>query len=257
MRSFLVIVAIVFVLAYAGACWFLHARQREMIYYGWATTAEAAGTDFELKRPGAVLRGWVVNPDEPAPILYFGGNAERVEANRSAFARLFPGRSVYLVAYRGYGASGGEPTEAALVDDALAVFDHVRSTHPEQPVSVIGRSLGSGVASQLAARRPVAALALVTPFDSMVSTAQSHYPVFPVDWLLTERYESAKALQDFRAPVLIVHAGRDDIVPEKNTRRLIDTLPAPTKVVRIATANHNDISTHPQFDAALSAFMAR
>ena len=255
MRSFLVIVAVLAVLAYAGACWFLHARQRQMIYYGWTTTADAAGTDFELKRPDAVLRGWVVNPGKPSPILYFGGNAERIEANRDAFAGMFPGRSVYLVAYRGYGASSGEPGEAALVGDALALFDNVQSVHPGQPVSVIGRSLGSGVASQLAAQRPVAALALVTPFDSMVSTAQSHYPVFPVAWLLTERYESAKALHDLRAPVLIVHGGRDDIVPEKNTLRLIEALPQPAKVVRIAAANHNDIAGYPEYTAALTAFM--
>ena len=254
MRSVLIIVAVLAVLAYAGACWFLHARQREMIYYGWTTTADAAGTDFELKRPDAVLRGWVVNPGKQAPILYFGGNAERIEANHDAFSRLFPGRSVYLVAYRGYGASSGEPGEEALVGDALALFDRVQSAHPGQPVSVIGRSLGSGVASQLAAQRPVAALALVTPFDSMVSTAQSHYPVFPVGLLLTERYESAKVLHAFRAPVLIVHGGRDDIVPEKNTLRLIEALPQPAKVVRIAAANHNDIAGYPEYAAALSAF---
>lgn len=257
MRSFLIIVAILAVLAYAGTCWFLHARQRQMIYYGGTTTADAAGTDFELKRPDAVLRGWMVNPGKPAPILYFGGNAERIEANRDALARMFPAHSVYLVAYRGYGASSGEPGEAALVGDALALFDHLQSVHPGQPVSVIGRSLGSGVASQLAAQRPVAALALVTPFDSMVSTAQSHYPVFPVSLLLTERYESAKVLHAFHAPVLIIHGGRDDIVPEKNTLRLIEALPQPAKVVRIAAADHNDISTHPEFGAALSGFMSR
>lgn len=255
MRSFLIIVAVLAVLAYAGACWFLHARQREMIYYGWATTVDAADTDFELKRPDAVLRGWVANPGKPAPILYFGGNAERIERNREAFARMFPGRSVYLVAYRGYGASSGEPGEAALVGDALALFDHVRSVHPGQPVSVIGRSLGSGVASQLAARRPVAALALVTPFDSMVATAQSHYPIFPVGWLLTERYDSAKALHDVRTPALIAHGGRDEIVPETNTKRLIEALPVPAKVVRIAAADHNDIGGYPEYAAALTAFM--
>ncbi len=255
MRNVLVIVAAMGVLAYAGACWFLHARQHAMIYYGWTTTTDAAGADFELERPDAVLRGWVVNPGKPAPILYFGGNAERIEQNRDAFAGMFPGRGVYLVAYRGYGASSGEPAEKALVGDALALFDRVQSLHPGQPVAVIGRSLGSGVASQLAAQRPVSALALVTPFDSMVSTAQSHYPLFPVSWLLTERYESAKALRGFRTPVLVVHAGRDDVVPEANTQGLIDALPATTKVVRIASADHNNIVFFPAYAEALTGFM--
>ena len=255
MRSFLIIVAVVAVLAYAGACWFLHTRQREMIYYGWATTADAAGTDFELKRPGAALRGWVVNRGQPDPILYFGGNAERIEANRDDFSRMFPGRSVYLIAYRGYGASTGEPSEAVLVPDALAVFDHVQQLHPDQRIAVIGRSLGSGIASQVAAQRPVERLALVTPFDSMVGAAKAHYPVFPVDWLLNERYESAKALRAFRKPILIVHGGRDDIVPEESTQRLIESLPRTPEIVRIGDADHNDITTHDGFERSLTTFM--
>ncbi len=257
MRSVLIVVAVLAMLAYAGACWFLHARQRQMIYYGWTTTADAAGTNFELKRPDAVLRGWVVNSGKPAPILYFGGNAERVEANRDALARMFPDRSVYLVAYRGYGASSGQPGETALVADALAVFDEVQRRHPGEGIGVIGRSLGSGIASQVAGQRPVERLALVTPFDSMVATAQSHYPMFPVSWLLAERYESTTALRAYRTPVLIVHGGRDEIVPEANTLRLIASLPAKPEVVRIAAADHNDISLHPEFDAALSGFMSR
>lgn len=256
MRSFLVIVAIVALLAYAGACWFLHAKQRELIYYGWTTIADATSTDFELKRPDATLRGWVVNRGHPDPILYFGGNAERIEANREAFARLFPGRSVYLVTYRGYGASTGEPSEAAIVSDALALFDDVRRLHPGQRIAVIGRSLGSGVASQLAAQRPVTRLALITPFDSMVGAAKAHYPIFPVDWLLDERYESDKALRTFDAPVLIVHAGRDEVVPEANTLRLVAALPKPPVAVRIANADHNDISAHPEFVSAVAAFFS-
>ena len=256
MRSFLAIVAIVVLLAYAGACWFLHAKQREMIYYGWTTTADVASTDFELKRADATLRGWKVNRGQPDPILYFGGNAERIEANREAFARWFPGRSVYLVAYRGYGASTGEPSEAALVSDALALFDETQRLHPGQGIAVIGRSLGSGIASQLAAQRPVARLALITPFDSMVATAKAHYPVFPVGWLLDERYESDKALKTFGAPVLIVHAGLDEVVPEANTVRLIAALSKPPTTVRIANADHNDISAHPEFESALSEFLS-
>jgi pimeloyl-ACP methyl ester carboxylesterase len=122
-------------------------------------------------------------------------------------------------------------------------------------VSAIGASLGSGVASQLAAQRPVERLALITPFDSMVATARAHYPLFPVNWLLDERYESDRALSGYRRPVLILHGGRDDIVPEANTLRLVSTLPAPPTVVRVPEAGHNDIDAHPQFAPALAAFM--
>ena len=255
MRIFLTIVALAFALLYLVGCWYLHAHQRELIYFGWATQAPIEGTDYALRRPDAILRGWVVNPDKPDPILYFGGNAESVEKNRDAFARLFPARSVYLVAYRGYGASDGAPSLEKIVPDALAIFDDVQRRHPGQRIAVFGRSLGTGVASQLAAQRPIEKLALVTPFDSMVATGQSHYPIFPVSWLLDERYESDRALTRFDKPVLIVRGGRDDVVPPANTLRLIAALPKPPQVVLIERAGHNDILDDPRSEAAIAAFL--
>lgn len=249
--------AVLAALGWLGLCWYLHANQRGMVYYGWATTADAAGTDIALARPGAMLRGWLVNPGKPDPILYFGGNAERIEGNRADFAWQFPGRSVYLLAYRGYGASDGQAHEAALVDDAVALFDHVRRRHPGQPIAVIGRSLGSGVASQLAARRPVERLALITPFDSLVGTARAHYPLVPVDWLMTERYDSAAALKAYRRPVLVLHAGLDTVVPEACTARLIAALPVAPRVLRFPAAGHDDIAGHAAYAAALSDFLQR
>jgi uncharacterized protein len=258
MRNALIMLAVALTLVYGGLCWFLHAKQRDLIYYGAFTRVTPSDGDFVLKRPDeTTLRGWVANPGKPDPILYFGGNAERVEVNREAFEQLFPERSVYLLAYRGFGASDGEPSEKVLIPDALAFFDDVQRRHRGQEIAVIGRSLGSGVASQVAAKRPVERLLLITPFDSMVGAAKSHYPVFPVDWLLNERYESSEALKNFDKPVLIVHGGRDDIVPEANTLRLIDALPVEPKVVRIASADHNDISNHDEFYAALFTFMKR
>ena len=103
----------------------------------------------------------------------------------------------------------------------------------------------------------MARLALITPFDSMIGAAEAHYPFLPVDWLLDERYESAKALRAFDNPVLIVHGGRDDVVPEICTKRLMAALRIPPNVVRIDEADHNDISLHPAFGEALSGFISR
>lgn len=255
MRVLLIVVAVLALLAYAGACGFLYSRQRELIYYGWATTVDARDTDYALRRPDATLRGWVVNPDAGAPLLYFGGNAERVEQNREDFARLFPGRSLYFLAYRGYGASDGVPSQDALVADAVAFFDDVQARHPGQPIDVVARSLGTGIASQLAARRPLARLVLVTPFDSLLATSQAHYPIFPVRWLLKDAFDSVAALRAFRQPLLIVHGGRDEVVPEANTQALIRSLPVAPTVVRIASADHNDIAMHPEFAPAVAAFL--
>ena len=247
------IVLTLLVLAYAGLCGWLYLQQRQLVYFPQFTRTPASDTDFALQRDGAVLRGWVVNPGRPNAIVYFGGNAERVQDNRQEFARWLPGYSVYLVAYRGYGASDGEPEQDALLGDALAVFDHVQARHPARPVSLIGSSLGSGVASYVASQRQIGRLALITPFDSLANVAQAHYPWLPVRWLLRERYESTRYLAAYDGPLLIVRAGRDDVVPRANTRRLIDSLPRPPRVVVLGKAGHNSLDADA-YGRALAGF---
>lgn len=229
--------------------------QRSLVYFPQYTRVAAAGTDYALARGDATLRGWVVNPGAAGgPILYFGGNAEAVEGNREAFARLFPGRSVYLVAYRGYGASDGTPSQPALFADALALHDDITARHPGQRVSVIGRSLGSGVAAHLASQRPLAALALVTPFDSLAAVGAAHYPWLPVRWLLRERYDSVAHLRGYRGPLLVVRAGRDAVVPPANTDRLLAGLPAHTQVVDLPEADHDLGGAGKAYGEALARF---
>lgn len=241
-------------LGYAGICGLLYFRQQQLIYYPSFTRVAASATDFALQRGDVTLRGWVVNPGRHRAILYFGGNGESVEGNRAMFERWLPGHTAYLLAYRGYGASDGEPSEVALNADALALFDHVRTLHPGQPIAAVGRSLGSGVASYLAAERPVSRLVLVTPFDSLADLGQAHYRWLPVKWLLRDRYPSTAHLADYEGPVLVVRAGRDDIVPPANTDRLIASLPRKPNVSVQANAGHNSVD-EDAYGRALAGFL--
>ena len=244
------------VLGYSAACAWLYAKQRELLYYPQLTKAEVEQTDFGIARNGVMLNGWLVNIGKPNAIIYFGGNAERVEERRDEFAKWFPDSSVYLVPYRGYGASEGIPNEADLLEDALAVYDQVRARQPGAPIVVIGRSLGSGVASYVASQRPVTKLALVTPFDSMADVAQAHYPWLPVHWLVQERYESTRYLAKYAGPILVIRAGKDQVIPAANTARLIAALPKPPQIVDLPDADHNTIGADSAYGKALSAFAA-
>ncbi|MET0808115.1 MAG: alpha/beta hydrolase [Pseudoxanthomonas sp.] len=241
-------------LGYAAICALLYFRQRDLIYYPGATTVPIQATDFSLVRDGVKLRGWKLNPGKAGALIYFGGNAERVESSRQDFTRLFPDRTVYLLSYRGYGASEGQPTEAALFGDALALYDTVRGQH-QGNIAVIGRSLGSGVASYVASQRPVEKLALVTPFDSLAEVAQAHYRWLPVRWLLSDDYASNRHLQRYRGPLLILRAGRDQVIPPANTDRLLASLAIPATVVDFPAADHNDISSDPRYGQALGDFV--
>lgn len=239
---------------YAALCAWLYVAQRSLVYFPQYTRVDAASADFALARDGATLRGWRLHASGRDPIVYFGGNAERVEANRDAFARMFPDRPLYLLAYRGYGASDGTPSSEAIKADALALFDHVRAAHPGQRIDVIGRSLGSGVAAHVAAHGPVHRLVLVTPFDSLDAVASTHYPFVPVRLLMRERFDSAEALRKARMPILILRAGDDAVIPAERTHALRTATPHAREIV-IEGAGHDSISGHAAYEHALAAFM--
>ncbi|MBB5876237.1 alpha/beta fold hydrolase [Xanthomonas sp. 3498] len=256
MLRYAAIALAILAIAYLSVCALLYRGQRDLLYFPQGTRVAPAQTDFALRRGADVqVRGWQVTPGRDKVLLYFGGNAEDLRSARAQLQAALPGHSLYLLAYRGYGASDGTPSETALVGDALALYDHVRAAQPQAQIAVLGRSLGSGVASQLAARRAVSRLALVTPFDSLVSAAQAHYPWVPVRWLLRDRYDSATALRGYRGPLLVLRAGHDQVVPPASTDALLKALPQRPTVVAFAQADHNDISDDPGYVQALQAFL--
>lgn len=242
--------------AWVALCAWMFVQQRHLIYHPEFTRTPAASTDFSITRDGGiVLRGWRVRADCADAIIYFGGNAEALPPMRERLDALFPDHALYLVAYRGYGASDGAPSEIEIAGDARAVYETVRAAHPEGAVTIVGRSLGAGVAARLASERFVDRLVLVTPFDRLSTVAQSHLPWIPARLLLRERYEAAVAVADLQAPVLVAVAGRDSVVPNASTRALIRAFPAAPRVVELPEATHFDIVDAPEFNRALRSFV--
>ncbi len=192
----LVILLLLPVGAYALLCILLFTGQRSHIYFPVPESNPAGVRSMRLQSGDADLKIWFVQRPGPRAIVYFGGNAEDVAYNMAGFSAAFPDHSLYLVNYRGYGGSSGEPTEAGLTSDAVSIFDQLRLRHPE--ISVIGRSLGSGIAVHLASLRDVRRLVLVTPFDSLVNVAREHFRYFPVSLLMRDRYESVRRVPSIR-----------------------------------------------------------
>ena len=115
--------------------------------------------------------------------------------------------------------SAGTPSEAAIVADALALFDEARREHRD--VVVVGRSLGSGVAVRVASLRPVARVVLVTPYDSIQEIAAARFAFFPVRWLLRDKFESWKYAPAVTAPTLLIAAEHDEVIPRASTELLL------------------------------------
>ena len=247
------VVALLLLVLYGGLCASLYLGQRQQVYHPEPTWRVAHQPDIELARDGVTLRGWVMNPGQAKALLYFGGNGERIEDAREELARWLPDRTIYLLAYRGYAASDGQPSEAALVADAIALFDRVAPQHAA--VAVLGRSLGSGVAVQLAANRPVERLVLVTPFDSLVRVAAGYFPWVPVNWLMRERYESWRYVDAIRCPVLVIRAEQDEVIPAARTAALLKAFARPPQEQVVADAGHNTIQDYADYRVSLSRFL--
>ena len=199
---------------------------------------------------GTRLHAWYVK-GHPM-VIYFGGNAEEVSWMLDEAAARTPGVGWLLVDYRGYGSSGGSPSESALVADALQWFDRVESN---EKIYVFGRSLGSGVAVQLAARRAVAGLILVAPFDSLVEVGKRHYPFLPVDWMLKHRFDSLALAPKITAPLLCMVAMDDEIIPVEHAKRLHDAWGGPKRWVALEGAGHNSTDNAANYWTSIVAFL--
>lgn len=232
--------------------------QRSLIYHPQPRALGDAGASLTLEVaatgdvPGARLQ-ITARPREGAKALvYLGGNAEDVSLNLPAFARAFPDHAIYLLHYRGFGASSGKPSEAALHADALALFDWVQARHAQ--TAVVGRSLGTGVAVRLARLRPVASLVLVTPYDSLQDIAASTMPLFPVRWMLFDKFESWRDAPSVSAPTLLIAAEHDEVIANASTERLLTRFrPGVATLKRLAGTGHNSIDASSGYLAAMAA----
>ena len=138
--------------------------------------------------------------------------------------------------------------------DALAVWDWARAEYSE--IAVVGRSLGSGVAVQLAAARPVSRLVLVTPFDSLVSVGQDALPWLPVSWLARDRFESVNYAPRVSCPTLALIAGNDEIIAPRHARQLVAAFrPGAVSAIEVPGAGHNDIQLWPHYDSTIAGFL--
>ncbi len=192
--------------------------------------------------------------DPGALILGFGGNAWDADGLALFLRSLFPEREVVAFHYRGYGPSEGRPSAKALLDDALAIHDHLEGG---RRIVAVGLSIGAGPAAHLAAQRPLAGAILVTPFDSLMAMARDQYPWAPVRLLLRHRMEVAEAVAAAAVPMAMLTAEHDGIVPARRTAPVRAAARDLVLDRTIAGAGHNDLYQHPDFAPSMREALVR
>ena len=178
---------------------------------------------------GTRLAGWLMTPQVPGPhpgIIYFGGRSEEVSWVARDAGKLFPNMTVLAMNYRGYGNSHGDPAEQHMVDDGRLLYDWLAARSHVDPhrIGVVGRSLGSGVAVQVAMQRPAHSVVLITPYDSILAIAKRKFRAMPIETILRHRFESIKYAPSLMAPTFVLRAAFDDVVPHSHTDLLVQKL---------------------------------
>ncbi len=196
---------------------------------------------------GVTLIAWhAPAQDGRDTILYFQGNAGNaaIRARKIETMRA-DGSGVFYLNNRSYGGSGGRPTEANNVADAIAAYDHLveRGIAPARIVAY-GESLGSGQAVRLAAERPVAAVVLEAPLTSTVDVARPVYFWLPLRLLIADTYDNASNIGAVKAPALILHGNRDSVIPVEMGKRLYAAANEPKRLELFPEAEHYDLFDH-------------
>jgi uncharacterized protein len=239
--------------------------QRHMIYHPSRVSSEmlegwAAADGFDRWRNAAGENiGWKrLAPNRPATgqVLVVHGNAgsavHRVDY-ANAIQRAAP-LDVFILEYPGYGDRPGAPSEKSLfhsADDAMQLLDRSR------PIYLLGESLGTGVASYLAGKWApnVTGVLLIAPFNNLTVVGQHHMPVFPVRWMLRDRFESEKHLRRYQGPLAVILATQDRVVPAKFGRRLFEDYHGPKRLWVSDESSHETIHDQtPEFWRELIAF---
>lgn len=248
-------------IAYFSACLYLLGRQKYFIFRPpivIRTTPAAFNLDYQdvwlpvETASGEIsqIHGWWVPASTPeAPVwLFLHGNGSTIgdEVKRPFWFHQL-GYSCLLIDYRGYGRSKGKfPTESSVYEDVKAAWNYLTKDRqiPPERIFVCGHSLGGALTIDLASKHPeIAGLVVEGSFTSMrvmVDHLYRQFGIFPVNWLLHQRFDSLSKVRSLKMPVLFVHGTSDRLIPAHMSQTLFDAAPEPKKLLLIQDAGHHD-----------------
>lgn len=227
------------------------------------TPRQAGLTHRELEfstDDGEQLHGWWIESraGRLGHVLLFHGNAGNV-GDRVLHAELLTaaGFDVLLFDYRGYGRSSGKPSEEGTYSDARAALACLREQPGADPARVflLGESLGGAIAVDVALNDPPAGLILLSTFTGVRQMARVHYPFLPAR-LVPDAYPTLRRIRELRAPLLVLHGERDDIVPLSQGRELFEAAPGPKRMHVFPGVGHNDLVplAGPEFAREIASY---
>lgn len=189
-------------------------------------------------------------------ILYFHGNAGALD-NWGEVADDFVKMDydVLISDFRGFGKSTGKISEVGFYQDAQMMYDSLLENYDASQIIIYGRSLGSGVAVDLAAKNKAQQLILETPFANFADLAQSKFKIFPVKALLKFGFPNKDKMRKIDYPIHIFHGTNDQVIPYHHAKELQSVLNTGSTFTTIKLGNHNNLFTFQEYWTKIKAIL--
>lgn len=238
---------------YIGAALYLYLTQDSKIFNRkWAKPYEPVVAEkiYFITSDGIKLEGAYTKNGEKLPlVLYFSGNANNVIEFLDKIAPKIKNYNFIGFNYPGYAGSEGKPCEKCILKYALEIYDKYK------PQIVIGRSLGTAVASYVAYKRPVKKLVLITPFDSILNIAKNKYPLLPVEVLVKYKFNEYLWVKELNIPVSVLLVKDDDIIPEENINNLLTHIKHLDKKITVSGVKHGNVYEYENITEVLKQLL--
>ena len=227
------------------------------------TTPADVGLDFEdiylTSEDGIKINGWFMkHPQAKSTLLYFHGNAGNMTHRLEKIQMFYTlGLNIFIIDYRGYGKSEGQPTEEGVYRDARVAHHYLllRKDIDPQKIIVYGDSLGGVVAVDLVSQRPVACLIVDSSFSSGADIAKDIFPFVP-SMILTIKMDSKKKVKAITIPKLFIHSINDEIIPFYLGERLFQAASEPKKFLKIIGGhNTSHIDSQEIYQSGIRQFL--
>jgi uncharacterized protein len=266
--KFFKIIGIVVAILYIGICTLLYVNQDDLLFHPQPKTLVEvskileAAPEFDtltfVMKDGNRTCGYISKDtikEKLLLVLYFGGNAEEV-SHLSEYKTYFPNTVMALINYRSFGLSQGVISEKNMFSDALEVYDKLIANPEidENNVIVIGRSIGTGVATYLSSQRKTNGTVLITPYENMIDVAFEKYPFVPISLLIKHRFESDTYAPNISSPMLALISANDQIIPKHHAYKLKEAWKGKTDALEV-NEDHNSIMSSEEVWKKIEVFV--
>jgi pimeloyl-ACP methyl ester carboxylesterase len=262
------VITITLVAIYIGICTLLYVKQDSLLFHPQPSNRQELA-EILSENPGFDTVAFVmsdgnrtygfVSKDTASTkrplVLYFGGNAEEV-SHLAEKKNYFPGSKLVLVNYRSFGLSQGAISEKTMFSDALEIYDQLAADPKIDPshIIVIGRSIGTGVATYLSSQRKTSGTVLITPYESMIAVASEKYPFVPIALLIKHPFKSKTYAAAISSPMLSLISKNDQVIPPVHAYNLVKAWKGKTAVLEV-NEDHNSIMDNEEVWKTIQGFV--